>query len=88
MDPPTGAQINEQVAAEQAYHIGDGIVPLLPGVKNPALIITASDDLINPPSNQAYLLTPYRDGPNLAKSLTGALQIHKQQSDAMMLAKC
>jgi predicted alpha/beta-fold hydrolase len=52
-DPITGDELGAQVAAEEAYHVGNGIVPLLPSVKNPTLIVTASNDLINPPSNQA-----------------------------------
>lgn len=53
IDPATGDQIRAQVAAELAYHVGDGIVPMLPSIKNPTLIITASNDLTNPPANQA-----------------------------------
>lgn len=51
-DEVTVSEIKEQVWAEQEYHKGDGLVPFLPGVTNPTLILTASEDITNPPSNQ------------------------------------
>ena len=51
-DPADVGSIKEQLEAEQAYQDGQGIVPLLPTIHNPTLVITATNDMTNPPSNQ------------------------------------
>ena len=54
VDGVTAEQIQAQVAAEVAYHTADaGIVSSLALIKNPTLVITSSNDLTNPPSNEA-----------------------------------
>ena len=53
--PPDRADvgsIKEQLYAEQAYQDGQGIVPLLLTIHNPTLVITATNDQTNPPSNE------------------------------------
>jgi len=53
-DGVTAEQIQAQVAAEVAYHAAvAGIMSSLPLIKNPTLVITSSNDLTNPPSNEA-----------------------------------
>ena len=52
-DGVTTEEIQAQVEAEVAYHDADaGIVAGLPLIKNPTLVITSSNDMTNPPSNQ------------------------------------
>ncbi len=54
--PPDKADvgaIKQQLEAEQAYQDGQGIVPLLPTIRNPTLAVTATNDMTNPPSNEA-----------------------------------
>ena len=56
-DGVTPEEIQEQVEAEVAYHAADaGIVAGLPLIKNPTLVITSSNDMTNPPSNQVRAL--------------------------------
>ena len=53
--PPDAADvgaIRAQLEAEQAYQDGVGIVPVLPTIRNPTLVVTATNDMTNPPSNQ------------------------------------
>ena len=58
VDNVTPEEIQAQVDAEAAYHAtGAGIVAELPLVKNPTLVITSSNDLTNPPSNEASSLS-------------------------------
>ena len=57
VDGVTSEEIQAQVEAEVAYHAADaGIVASLPLIKNPTLVITSSNDLTNPPSNQVSSL--------------------------------
>jgi len=57
-DGVTAEQIQAQVAAEVAYHAADaGVVSSLLLIKNPTLVITSSNDLTNPPSNEASRLS-------------------------------
>lgn len=56
VDTPDVSEIRAQVAAEVEYHKDDGIVPLLPSITNPTLVLTASEDITNPPSNQVRTL--------------------------------
>lgn len=53
--PPDRVELGEiqaQLAAEAAYQAGQGIVPLLPQIRTPLLVITATNDMTNPPSNE------------------------------------
>lgn len=63
VDSVTAQEIQTQVDAEVAYHAADaGIVASLPLIKNPTLVITSTNDLTNPPSNQASPACPKEPG--------------------------
>jgi predicted alpha/beta-fold hydrolase len=52
-DDVTAEQVRAQVEAEVEYHKAqNSIVAILPRIKNPTLVITSSNDLTNPPSNE------------------------------------
>lgn len=42
-----------QLDAEAAYQAGQGLMPYLGNLRNPLLVITATNDMVNPPSDQA-----------------------------------
>ncbi len=73
VDVPEVSEIRAQVAAEVEYHKGDGIVPLLPRVTNPTLVVTASEDITNPPSNQVSITLKTKLAQN---SETGMAALH------------
>ena len=52
-DDITAEEVRTQVEAEVEYHKAqNSIVAILPRIKNPTLVITSSNDLTNPPSNE------------------------------------
>lgn len=80
LDGVTAEEIQAQVEAEVAYHAADaGIVAGLPLIKNPTLVITSSNDLTNPPSNQAS--TPYMpEYPSRQRSIMPAVLVSDEAS--------
>jgi pimeloyl-ACP methyl ester carboxylesterase len=49
-------ELAAQLAAEQAFQQGEGLVPLLHTITNPLLVVTATNDMTNPPSDQVAIM--------------------------------
>ena len=57
-DDITAGEVKAQVEAEVEYRKAqNSIVAILPRIKNPTLVITSSNDLTNPPSNEVGCYT-------------------------------